>query len=83
MLSEKFVKEMENKLNLCPKCGKRPRVIIDYGYEALGWGGWVTIQCKPILRKPHEKVEVGKSTNKRALEIAVTLWNDVTENMES
>ena len=63
------------ELKPCPICGKMPKVKIDYGYEANGFGGWVIIQCKPLLRKSHLKIEEGKSTNKRALEFAIDSWN--------
>ena len=58
-----------------PICGKMPKVKIDYSYEASGFGGWVTIQCKPLFSKHHLKIEEGKSTNKRALEFAIDRWN--------
>ena len=62
-------------LKPCPVCGRYPKIKRDFGYEASGFGGWCTIQCKPFFRKPHLKVEVGKSTFKRALEYAIDAWN--------
>ena len=66
---------MSVELKPCPFCGRYPKIKRDYGYEESGFGAWCTILCKPFLRKPHLKVEVGKSTYKRALEYAIDEWN--------
>lgn len=63
------------ELKRCPVCGKSPKIHRDYGYESMGYGAWCTIQCKPILRKPHLKVEEGKSTWDRALKYAIERWD--------
>ena len=60
----------------CPICGKQPKIKRDYGSEANMYGAWCTIQCKPFLRKPHLKVESGKSRWARAYAEAVVMWND-------
>ena len=61
----------------CPVCGKIPKVYRDYGYEAIGWGAWCTIQCKPFLRKTHIKIESGKAMWNRAFLDAIERWNDM------
>lgn len=66
---------MSNELKPCPVCGRYPKIKRDYGYEQSGFGAWCTIQCKPFLRKPHLKVEEGKSTFDRALKYAIAAWN--------
>lgn len=63
------------KCSPCPVCGKKPKIYRDYGFEGCGFGAWCTIECKPFLRKPHLKVESGKSTWKRALMSAFGHWN--------
>lgn len=63
----------------CPICGKYPQIKREYGYEYGGFGSWCTIQCKPFLRKPHLKIEEGKSTWNRALQYAVMHWNEAVE----
>lgn len=63
------------ELKPCPKCGRKPKIIRDYGYEINGYGAWCTIQCKPFLRKPHMKVESGKALWGRAHKEAVEAWN--------
>ena len=62
-------------LKPCPFCGKQPKVLRDIGYETCGFGAWCTIQCKPFLRKPHLKIEEGKSTWERALKYGIERWN--------
>lgn len=69
---EEAVKE---SIKPCPVCGKRPKVKRDIGYETSGFGAWCIIQCKPLLRKAHLKIEEGKSTWKRAYQCAVERWN--------
>ena len=69
---EEAVKE---RIKPCPVCGKRPKVKRDIGYETSGFGAWCIIQCKPLLRKVHLKIEEGKSTWKRAYQCAVERWN--------
>jgi hypothetical protein len=64
----------------CPVCGKQPRIYRDYGYEESGFGAWCTIECKPLFRKPHLKVECGKAEWKRALMGAVEGWDARAEN---
>ena len=68
----------------CPVCGKQPKVLRDIGYETSGFGAWCTIQCKPILRKAHLKIECGKSTWERAEHYARLAWNTraAVEGME-
>ena len=73
----------EIKLNPCPICGKIPKVKRDYGYEASWFGAWCTIQCKPFFRKPHLKIENGKSTWERAYKYAAAHWNEATEEMKN
>jgi hypothetical protein len=68
-----------NELRPCPICGRSPKIKRDYSYEASGFGSWCTIQCKPLFRKPHLKVEEGKSTWDRALEYAMIRWNTEAE----
>lgn len=68
------------ELKPCPVCGKMPKVTRDLTYEALGFGAWCTIQCKPFLRKPHLKIEEGKARWERALEYAVEHWNRKCED---
>lgn len=75
------------ELKPCPFCGKKPKVIRDIGYETAGFGAWCIIQCKPFFRKPHLKIEEGKSTWERALRYATLRWNhrvgdDLMERME-
>ena len=65
----------EIMLQVCPVCGKDPRVKRDHNYEAAGYGAWCTIQCKPLFRKPHLKVESGKASFQRAFEEAAEEWN--------
>lgn len=62
-------------LEPCPKCGKIPKVYRDFGYEEYGFGAWCTIECKPLLREPHFKVEQGKALWSRAFSKAVAIWN--------
>ena len=71
----------EIKLNRCPICGKMPKVKRDYAYEASWFGAWCTIQCKPLFRKPHLKIESGKSTWERAYKYAVIHWNESAEEV--
>ena len=63
------------ELKPCPICGKRPKIKRDYGSEGSGFGAWCTIQCKPLLRMPHLKVEEGKAQWERALKCAIEEWN--------
>lgn len=70
---------MKEEINPCPVCGKMPKVIRDYGYEQSGFGAWCTIVCKPLIGKPHLKVEQGKSTYIRAFKYAVKEWNKKNE----
>lgn len=74
---KKRVGEKVIEVNPCPVCGKAPKVIRDYAYEASGFGAWCTIQCKPFLRKSHLKIEEGKSQWDRALKCAVETWNEI------
>ncbi len=62
-------------LKACPKCGKIPKVYRDIGYEISGFGAWCTIECKPLFKKPHFKVEQGKASWERAFGYAVAIWN--------
>lgn len=56
----------------CPICGKQPK----FRYRgAPGHGMFVRIQCKPLFRKPHLRVEEGKATPERAYAYAVNAWN--------
>ena len=64
-----------DELKPCPFCGKTPKIKRDIGYETSGFGAWCTIQCKPFLRKPHLKIEEGKSTWDRALKYSIEHWN--------
>ena len=64
-----------DELKPCPICGKTPKIKRDIGYETSGFGAWCTIQCKPFLRKPHLKIEEGKSTWDRALKHSIEHWN--------
>lgn len=73
------VKISTGVLRPCPRCGKIPKVYRDIGYEVSGFGAWCTIECKPIFRKPHFKVEQGKATWKRAFGYAVAVWNGYAE----
>ena len=70
----------------CSVCGKQPKILRDIGYETSGLGAWCTIQCKPMFRKAHRKVESGKSTWERAEYYARLAWNTraavETEGME-
>ena len=66
---------MNTALRPCPVCGKQPKVHRDISYEQNGYGAWITISCKPLLGKPHKKVECGKSTYERALLGAIKEWN--------
>ena len=68
--------DMNLQLLPCPICGKAPKVKRDYAYEASGFGAWCIIQCKPFLRKPHIKVQVGKASWNRAYLMAATQWNE-------
>lgn len=63
-------------LRPCPVCGKQPRVSVSY---APGYGGWCVIQCKPLLRKPHLKVEEGKALLDSAIRRARVRWNREAE----
>ena len=63
------------ELKKCPVCDKQPKVKRDYSYEANGFGAWCTIQCKPLIGKPHLKIEEGKATWDRALKYAIAKWN--------
>ena len=62
-------------LKCCPVCGKRPRVIRDFGYEINGFGAWCTIRCGS-LHKKHLKIEEGKASWDRALYYASLRWNE-------
>lgn len=62
-------------LKQCPKCGKIPKVYRDYSYEICGFGAWCTIECKPMIGKPHFKVEQGKALWWRAFDYAAAVWN--------
>ena len=64
-------------LEVCPICGRKPKIYRDFGYEASGFGAWCTIQCKRLFGKPHRKVESGKSTFDRALDEAIKDWNNM------
>lgn len=72
----------EIKLKPCPVCGKIPKVKRNYAYEASGYGAWCTIQCKPLFRKPHLKIEEGKSMWNRAYKHAIEDWNEMNEKAE-
>lgn len=71
---------MKIKIKPCPVCGKMPTIYRDTGYEISGFGAWCTIQCKPLLRKPHAKVEQGKASWERALMYAIKEWNTRVED---
>lgn len=71
---------MKTELKPCPVCGKQPKIFRDLDYEILGFGAWCTIQCKPILRKPHLKIEEGKATWDRALKCGIEHWNRRTDD---
>ena len=60
----------------CPECGKRPKIIFDYGAYCNGYGAWYKIQCKSFLRKPHLKIEEGKANKEKCLEHAIKHWNE-------
>lgn len=60
---------------VCPVCGKKPKVIRDYSYEASGYGAWCIIQCKPLFRKSHMRVECGKASWEGAYKEATMIWN--------
>ena len=47
-----------------------------------GYGAWCIIHCKPLFRKPHIKVEHGKSTLDRAIKYALEDWNRMCEECE-
>lgn len=66
---------MNTALKPCPVCGKQPKVHRDISYEQNGYGAWVTISCKPFLRKYHKKTECGKAIYERALLGAINRWN--------
>lgn len=70
------------KIMACPICGKQPRIKRDYGYESSGFGAWCTIQCKPIFRKPHLKIEEGKASWDRAFKYAIVHWNEAVAEMQ-
>lgn len=60
----------------CPICKKKPKIYRDHNYEAMGYGAWCTIKCKPLFGKTHLKVEVGKASWNRAYKEAVEQWNE-------
>ena len=66
----------------CPICGKEPKVIRDLAYESSGYGAWCIIQCKPFMRKPHLKIEEGKSTWDRALQYGAERWNRLANKIK-
>lgn len=78
---EKIQKMSEIRLKPCPVCGKIPKIKRNYSYEANGYGAWCTIQCKPLSRKPHLKIEEGKSMWDRAYKYAIMDWNKMVEEM--
>ena len=59
----------------CPKCGKKPRIAFDLDLYEAGFGGYVTVQCKPFLRKPHLKIEVNHADANLAKKKAIEEWN--------
>lgn len=63
----------------CTVCGKYPKAYSDKGYISSGFGAWVTIECKPFLRKRHKRVECGKQQESRAYRGAIKLWNEGEE----
>lgn len=63
-------------IKACPVCGKEPVVYREHSYEAMGYGAWCVIRCKPFLGHTHLKIECGKSTWERAFEEAVNWWNE-------
>lgn len=69
-----------NDLKSCPFCGKKPKIYRDISSEMSGHGAWCIIQCKPMFRKPHLKIEEGKALWKRAFEYAVKEWNRRADN---
>jgi hypothetical protein len=66
------------KLKPCPICGKQPRIIRDYGYEANGFGAWCTIKCGGLFKR-HLKIEEGKASWERALYYASLRWNETVD----
>jgi len=69
---------MEHNLKRCPICGKKPKAKIqDWSYN--GMGAYVTIRCKPFLRKEHLSVMSGKATLERAIQYAVEDWNNTSK----
>lgn len=74
-------KMSEIGLRPCPICGKMPKIKRDYVYEASGFGAWCTIQCKPLFRRPHLKIEEGKSMWDRAYKYAIENWNEMVEEI--
>ena len=54
----------------------------DYDFEIYGFGTWCTIQCKPLFRKPHLKVEAGAASWNNALKKAFELWNNMCLSKE-
>lgn len=69
-----------SKLLPCPVCGKYPKIKRDYNYEAASFGAWCTIQCKPLLRSPHLRVESGKQLWQSAYENACEEWDRGVRN---
>lgn len=71
--SQEFINDMI--ILPCPICNKRPKIKRDYNYESSVFGAYCTIQCKPLLKQLHLKVECGKRTWERAYKYAIQDWN--------
>ena len=71
-----------DKIMNCPKCGKPPKITFDDAAYYTGWGAWYTIQCKPILRKTHLKIEEGKANKEQCLKYAINHWNEKVLKMK-
>lgn len=69
-------------LNLkpCPICGRLPKVTRDRKWEAKKMGARCIIECKPLFRKAHFRVEARKGSWDRALKFAFIDWNRSVKN---
>lgn len=75
----RLVKDIQTRVVRCPVCGKRPKVSISGGY-AMGW--YCRIKCKPLFRKAHLDIELGKASLEHAVSTAVDIWNEEANECE-
>ena len=67
-------------LEPCPKCGRVPKIKIDYGSYETGHSAWVDISCRRWYEyKPHISLSIGRASLNNALKVAIEEWNKMAK----